>query len=201
MDWTEISITVNHEAMDSVTQILERHGSNGVVIEDSSDLNGEFGDRFGEIYELDPNDYPDRGVRVKAYFNELEYNTQLEETLKSEVSQLQTLNQSLYHYETQTIQEVDWANEWKNYFHPFKASERFTIVPSWEEYDRKDDQELCIELDPGMAFGTGDHPTTSMCLKAIERYVSPHHSVIDVGTGSGILSIASYLLGVKRLKL
>lgn len=200
MDWTEISITANHEAMDSVTQILEQHGSNGVVIEDSSDLNGEFGDRFGEIYELDPNDYPDQGVRVKAYFNELEYNTQLEETLKSEVSQLQTLNHSLYHYETQTIQEVDWANEWKNYFHPFKASERFTIIPSWEEYDRKDDQELCIELDPGMAFGTGDHPTTSMCLKAIERYVSPHHSVIDVGTGSGILSIASYLLGVKKIK-
>ena len=88
----------------------------------------------------------------------------------------------------------------ENYFHPFRASERFTIVPSWEDYSKESEDELCIELDPGMAFGTGDHPTTSMCLKAIETYVTPDSSVIDVGTGSGILSIASHLLGVKRIK-
>ncbi|MDU7696124.1 MAG: 50S ribosomal protein L11 methyltransferase, partial [Staphylococcus sp.] len=80
------------------------------------------------------------------------------------------------------------------------SSERFTIVPSWEDYSKESEDELCIELDPGMAFGTGDHPTTSMCLKAIETYVTPDSSVIDVGTGSGILSIASHLLGVKRIK-
>ncbi|WP_199559774.1 50S ribosomal protein L11 methyltransferase, partial [Pectobacterium brasiliense] len=74
------------------------------------------------------------------------------------------------------------------------------IVPSWEDYSKESEDELCIELDPGMAFGTGDHPTTSMCLKAIETYVTPDSSVIDVGTGSGILSIASHLLGVKRIK-
>ena len=73
-------------------------------------------------------------------------------------------------------------------------------MPSWEQYTKEDDSEMCIELDPGMAFGTGDHPTTSMCLKAIETYVDSDNSVIDVGTGSGILSIASHLLGVKRIK-
>ena len=83
-------------------------------------------------------------------------------------------------------------------FSSFRASERFTIVPSWEDYSKESEDELCIELDPGMAFGTGDHPTTSMCLKAIETYVTPDSSVIDVGTGSGILSIASHLLGVKK---
>ena len=71
--------------------------------------------------------------------------------------------------------------------------------PSWETYAKEADEELCIELDR-YGFGTGDHPTTSMCLKAIETYVLPQHSVIDVGTGSGILSIASHLIGVKRIK-
>ncbi|PTI85149.1 50S ribosomal protein L11 methyltransferase, partial [Mammaliicoccus vitulinus] len=99
------------------------------------------------------------------------------------------------------IKESDWENEWKNYFHPFKASERFAIVPSWEEdtYDNQDD-DLCIKLDPGMAFGTGDHPTTSMCLKHIEEVVKPNHKIIDVGTGSGILSIGCHLLGVQSIK-
>src|SRR5699024_8401002 len=110
------------------------------------------------------------------------------------------LETNIYEYQQQTIQEHGWANEWKNYFHPFRASEKFTIVPSGETYQKEDANEMCIELDPGMAFGTGDHPTTSMCLKAIEKFVKPEDSVIDVGTGSGILSIASHLLGVKRIK-
>ena len=110
------------------------------------------------------------------------------------------MDTNIFEYQQQTIQEHDWENEWKNYFHPFRASEKFTIVPSWETYQKEDEAEMCIELDPGMAFGTGDHPTTSMCLKAIEHFVKPDDSVIDVGTGSGILSIASYLLGVERIK-
>lgn len=110
------------------------------------------------------------------------------------------IDDSVVEFSAKTIAEVDWANEWKTIFILFRASERFTIVPSWEDYSKESEDELCIELDPGMAFGTGDHPTTSMCLKAIETYVTPDSSVIDVGTGSGILSIASHLLGVKRIK-
>ncbi|BBD89883.1 50S ribosomal protein L11 methyltransferase [Staphylococcus caprae] len=200
MNWTELSIVVNHEVEYDVTDILESHGSNGVVIEDSKDLVNQPADKFGEIYELNPDDYPDQGVRLKAYFNELTFDDTLRTNIKNAVLNLPELDKNIVTFSEKEIAEVDWANEWKNYFHPFKASERFTIVPSWETYEKESNNELCIELDPGMAFGTGDHPTTSMCLKAIEKYVKPTDSVIDVGTGSGILSIASHLIGVKRIK-
>ncbi|GEP84023.1 ribosomal protein L11 methyltransferase [Staphylococcus piscifermentans] len=200
MNWVELSIVVNHDVQEFVTNILEENGSNGVVIEDSNDLNGQLADKFGEIYELNPNDYPESGVRIKAYFNELDFSQTLKSKILESIKELSDLNQVLFEYKEEIIKESDWENEWKNYFHPFKASDHFTIVPSWESYQKEDDSELCIELDPGMAFGTGDHPTTSMCLNAIEQYVSPKDSVIDVGTGSGILSIACHLLGVKHIK-
>ena len=200
MNWIEISITANHDTIPIISNILEEFGSNGVVIEDSLDLQNGFADKFGEIYELNPDDYPVKGVRVKAYFNEMKYNQDFKKDLIHEIKSIESLDTNIFEYQQQTIQEHDWENEWKNYFHPFRASEKFTIVPSWETYQKEDEAEMCIELDPGMAFGTGDHPTTSMCLKAIEHFVKPDDSVIDVGTGSGILSIASYLLGVERIK-
>ena len=200
MNWTELSIIINHEAVELATNILENHGSNGVVIEDSDDLINQPEDKYGEIYALKKEDYPDKGVRLKAYFNEMTYDDKLRQQIKDELLNLDELDQHNVQFSEQIIAETDWENEWKNYFHPFRASKKFTIVPSWETYAKEADEELCIELDPGMAFGTGDHPTTSMCLKAIETYVLPQHSVIDVGTGSGILSIASHLIGVKRIK-
>ncbi|MCI2774515.1 50S ribosomal protein L11 methyltransferase [Staphylococcus petrasii] len=200
MNWTELSVVVNHEVEYLVTDILENYGSNGVVIEDSDDLINQPADKFGEIYELKKEDYPEYGVRLKAYFNEIKYTQELKDKIYNDILALEDIDKDSVIFSEKTIAEVDWANEWKNYFHPFRASERFTIVPSWEQYTKESNEELCIELDPGMAFGTGDHPTTSMCLKAIETYVSPSNSVIDVGTGSGILSIASHLIGVKRIK-
>ncbi|PNZ28792.1 ribosomal protein L11 methyltransferase [Staphylococcus petrasii] len=200
MNWTELSVVVNHEVEYLVTDILENYGSNGVVIEDSDDLINQPADKFGEIYELKKEDYPEYGVRLKAYFNEIKYTQELKDKIYNDILALEDIDKDSVFFSEKTIAEVDWANEWKNYFHPFRASERFTIVPSWEQYTKESNEELCIELDPGMAFGTGDHPTTSMCLKAIETYVSPSNSVIDVGTGSGILSIASHLIGVKRIK-
>ncbi|PNZ66656.1 50S ribosomal protein L11 methyltransferase [Staphylococcus croceilyticus] len=200
MNWTELSVVVNHEVEYLVTDILENYGSNGVVIEDSDDLINQPADKFGEIYELKKEDYPEYGVRLKAYFNEIKYTQELKDKIYNDILALEDIDKDAVIFSEKTIAEVDWANEWKNYFHPFRASERFTIVPSWEQYTKESNDELCIELDPGMAFGTGDHPTTSMCLKAIETYVSPSNSVIDVGTGSGILSIASHLIGVKRIK-
>ncbi|BCU52443.1 50S ribosomal protein L11 methyltransferase [Staphylococcus auricularis] len=200
MNWVELSITVNHEVSAIVADMLEELGSNGVVIEDSTDLEQDFEDRYGEVFELNRDDYPDEGVRIKAYFNEMKYTAAFKQQLLDNLNEIEQMDQNLLKVEEQTLEEQDWENEWKNYFHPFRASERFTIVPSWESYQKENEDELCIELDPGMAFGTGDHPTTSMCLKAIERYVKPSDAVIDVGTGSGILSIACHLLGVERIK-
>ena len=88
--------------------------------------------------------------------------------------------------QTNEVDEEDWATAWKKYYHPVKISGRFTIVPTWEEYEPVESDELIIELDPGMAFGTGTHPTTVMCLQALEKYVKPGDTVVDVGTGSGV---------------
>ena len=101
--------------------------------------------------------------------------------------------------QTHEIDEEDWATAWKKYYHPVKISGRFTILPTWEQYDPVDSDELIIELDPGMAFGTGTHPTTVMCLQALEKYVQEGDTVVDVGTGSGVLSIGAALLGASRV--
>ena len=98
------------------------------------------------------------------------------------------------------VHEEEWATAWKKYYHPVKISERFTIVPTWEEYTPVNSDELIIELDPGMAFGTGTHPTTVMSIQALERTVKKGDNVIDVGTGSGVLSIAAAMLGAKRCR-
>ncbi|MDT0694340.1 50S ribosomal protein L11 methyltransferase [Mammaliicoccus sciuri] len=201
MNWIEYSIMINSEAEPEVTALLNELGANGVVIEDSAELEKEHRDVYGEIYELNPADYPDHDIRVKCYFNELVFTDQLEQEIQETIANVNGILSEILSFEKTVIKESDWENEWKNYFHPFKASERFAIVPSWKQEGYQNNEgDLCIKLDPGMAFGTGDHPTTSMCLRHIEEVVQPQHKVIDVGTGSGILSIACHLLGVNDIK-
>ncbi|MCL1981789.1 MAG: 50S ribosomal protein L11 methyltransferase, partial [Clostridiales bacterium] len=94
------------------------------------------------------------------------------------------------------VDDAEWQDSWKEYFKPFRAASRIVVKPTWEDYARKAN-ELVIEMDPGMAFGTGTHPTTSMCMKFMERYAGEFKSFLDVGCGSGILSIAAALLGAE----
>jgi ribosomal protein L11 methyltransferase len=97
------------------------------------------------------------------------------------------------------VSEESWANEWKKYYRTVRVSERLTVKPVWEEYRPSSPDEQVIELDPGMAFGTGTHPTTMLCLKMIEKYVRPGMDVVDVGCGSGVLSVAAAKLGAARV--
>ncbi|MBA2869840.1 ribosomal protein L11 methyltransferase [Anoxybacillus calidus] len=202
MKWSEISIHTTHEAVEAISNILHEAGAGGVVIEDPFDLTKERDTSFGEIYQLNPDDYPEEGVIIKAY---LPVNSFLGETVK-EIKQAIN-NLMLYDIDlgknSITISEVneeEWATAWKKYYNPVKISEKFTIVPTWETYEPVSSDELIIELDPGMAFGTGTHPTTVMCIQALEKCVHPNDTVIDVGTGSGILSIAAAMLGAKSVK-
>ncbi|WJP96968.1 50S ribosomal protein L11 methyltransferase [Macrococcus bovicus] len=199
MDYKEITLMINHEVEPFIAEILNELGANGVVIEDSLELQKGRIETFGEIYELNPADYPEQDVRVKCYYSEYDYKDELLSEIEKAVRALQDVEVTRFEIETADIKDEDWENEWKNHFHAFKASERFTVVPSWEDYQPADDEEI-IHLDPGMAFGTGDHATTSMCLRLVEEYVKPGMSVIDVGTGSGILSIAAHRMGAAPIR-
>lgn len=201
MKWSEISIHTTHEATEAVANILHEAGASGVVIEDSADPSRIHEDRFGEIWALDKNDFPVDGVILKAY---LPVNSFLIETVKDIGQSISGLSEfgidaGENAIQTNEVDEEDWATAWKKYYHPVKISGRFTIVPTWEEYEPVESDELIIELDPGMAFGTGTHPTTVMCLQALEKYVKPGDTVVDVGTGSGVLSIGAALLGASRV--
>lgn len=200
--WSEISIHTVNEAIEPIANILYEAGAGGVVIEDSLDLIKEYKDEYGEIYELDPIDYPDDGVIIKAY---LPVNSFLNETIaliEQKVTNLSSFNIDIGENKV-TVSEVaeeDWATAWKKYYNPTKVSQKFIIVPSWEKYEPVSTEELIIELDPGMAFGTGTHPTTITCIQALEKTVKKGDAVIDVGTGSGVLSIAAALLGAEKVQ-
>jgi len=201
MKWSEISIHTTQEAIEGIANILHEAGAAGVVIEDPEILYRDWEDQFGEIYQLSSEDYPEEGVIVKGY---LQVNSYLAETV--EQIKLAIKNLSLCGIDvgsgTITITEVedeDWANSWKQYYKPVRVSERITISPTWEEYIPRHPGEMKIELDPGMAFGTGTHPTTVLCIRALEEWIKGNEKVIDVGCGTGVLSIAAAKLGASSV--
>jgi ribosomal protein L11 methyltransferase len=200
--WSEISIHTTNEAIEPISHILHEAGASGVVIEDPLELTKEREDQFGEIYQLNPDDYPEEGVIVKAYLPVNSFLGETVEAIKESINNLMIFNIDigLNKVTISEVNEEEWATAWKKYYNPVKISEKFTIVPTWEIYTPVSSDELIIELDPGMAFGTGTHPTTVMCIQAIERTVRPGDRVIDVGTGSGVLSIAAAMLGAEDVR-
>ena len=194
-NWIEITIHTTNEASEIVESILLDYGSTGVAIEDPTTLEENLHDDFGTIIELSPTDFPDVGVIVKGYINELNFDDETFTRFKGELEQLgQNINiGEFFKIETTTIKDSDWENSWKDYFDILNIGEKFVIVPTWREYENEENKYV-INIDPGMAFGTGGHETTSLCIKNLEKYVKTHDDIIDVGCGSGILSIAaSYL--------
>lgn len=201
MRWSEVCIHTTSEAMEPIANILHEADVGGLVIEDPLDLVKERSTFFGEIYELNPNKYPIDGIYMKIYLP-------VDHLLENKIEEIRhAIDQLLDHgidlgankITQDEINEVDWETAWKKYYKPVKISERITIVPTWEEYKISAHDELIIELDPGMAFGTGTHPTTVLSIRALEDYVTHDDLVIDVGCGSGVLSIAAGLLGARKV--
>lgn len=202
MKWSEISIHTTAEATEAVSSILYEMGANGVVIEDPEVLYREWDTPFGEIYQLSPDDFPAEGVFVKAYLpvdsSEL---FDVVEELKEQLAQLTEygLDIGKANIAVNDVHEDEWAHAWKKYYKPVYVTDRMTIKPVWEEYEPRHDKEIIIEMDPGMAFGTGTHPTTILCLRAVEKYVDEGDRLYDVGTGTAILSIAAIKLGAEHV--
>lgn len=200
MKWCEISIQTSHEAAELIAEIFRDLGASGVVIEDPELVNDYITSGKWDYTDI-PIAKETEVVVEKAY---LPVNGELEgriQTLRQEIKALESrgVNTAPAVLTTAELQDEDWSDTWKQYFHTEKPGERVVIKPTWEEYEPKDD-EVVIELDPGAAFGTGTHATTSMCIRQLEKLVKPGMTVFDVGTGSGILSIISAKLGAKNIQ-
>lgn len=193
MDWIEITISTNTEGADIVSEALLRQGAVGTQIIDRADVpdpskpNG-----FWELIDPKMIDEMPEDVQVKAWFESVEALRGLENCLKA-LPELTGMDLGTLAVSQQGVQEQDWSECWKQYYKPFRAGKHLVIKPSWENWNAAPG-DLIIELDPGMAFGTGTHETTAMCVEMIEKH---YHGgkVLDVGTGSGILAIAAARLG------
>ncbi len=204
MDWTAIKVITSSEAVEAVSYILTDMGAQGVQIEDAADFEnlneGKYGDH-GEF--IDPASIPHRksGAAVSGYFPQNVFVPELLPTIHQRVAKLRDygLNPGENDVSAATVDNQQWATVWQKYYHPLRVTDQLTIVPQWEEYEPADPKEKLIFLDPGMAFGTGTHPTTRLMLEALEKTIVGNEYVIDVGTGSGVLSIAAKHLGAGKV--
>ncbi|MFT8870994.1 MAG: 50S ribosomal protein L11 methyltransferase [Sporolactobacillus sp.] len=197
MKWSELCIHTTGEAVDSVTNILYEAGVTGVVIEDVSDWQRIKQSGQEALYALDAGDFPLDGVHVKAY---LPVNSSLGESVAQIRQSLERLHACDIPLGENRLtlserSEEEWADAWKTYYQPVRIGDRLLITPTWLTGHADDGKRVNIALDPGMAFGTGTHPTTVLCLEALEMLVRPGMHVLDVGTGSGVLAIAAAKLG------
>lgn len=201
MKWTEVLIKVDPQAVEAVTDILYGLGAQGVAIDEPVDVQKL---REDELYwdyideKLLENDTEE--TKIMAYFSEEE--TNLPEkiaVIKEKIRNLTEFGLSIGSgtVELSNVNQEDWESAWKQYFKPVHVTDRIVVKPEWEEYSPQEG-EIVIEIDPGMAFGTGTHETTSMCINQIEKNLKAGDRVIDIGSGSGILSMAAVLLGAEK---
>ncbi|GAB2484742.1 50S ribosomal protein L11 methyltransferase [Alkalibacterium psychrotolerans] len=200
--WKEFSVTITNESAEAVTSILTELGSAGVSVTDRNDFLNlpEYG--HDTLWELNEADFPENGVLIKGYFTEFDDLEEIEKSLKKKIADLTEygLSVSGFTVKVADVKEEEWATAWKKYYFPVPVTRFMTIVPQWEEYTPKFEDERVCYLDPGLAFGTGTHPTTQLCIQALESAVRKEHTVFDVGTGSGVLSIVSALYGADTIK-
>ncbi len=201
MNWTEITVKIAPEAVEMASGVLYATGVGGVSITDSSLL--EESERLTSAWDVLDDDvrekYEVEYATLKAYYPP---ETDIEETLKTIEDGIKSLDGltdvSGLEISYKEVHEQDWENEWKKYYKPVPVGNRIIIKPQWEEID-DESRDVVIELDPGMAFGTGTHETTRMCLALLEEYVTPESTLLDIGTGSGILSVGAAKLGCGKI--
>lgn len=199
MDWMEAVVHTTTMGADIVSEVLMNAGAVGTAIEDRYDVtSSKKSDGMWDMIDEDVLKNMAEDVLVKAYFKD---DQSAKETLLLVGEKLREIGRldlgfdiGSLRLEHSSVHEQDWAENWKKYYKPFRAGEHLVIKPSWEPYQEQPG-DLVLELDPGMAFGTGTHETTFMCMQQLEKYVRPGCRAIDVGCGSGILALAAAKLG------
>lgn len=196
MKWNRFTITTTTQAEDFISEMLAELGIEGIEIEDNIPLSKE--DTMAMFVDILPELPPDEGEAKISFYLEPQEDFQtilikVRDGLKELRDFVDIGAGTIAESETE---DKDWINNWKQYFKPFTV-DNILIKPTWEEIPEKDKDKLLIEIDPGTAFGTGMHETTQLCMKQLEKYVTQDTEILDVGTGSGILSIVALKLGAK----
>ena len=216
MKYIELKIHASRQGIEAVLPLLMGYGVESVSVDDPADLDTIMDKE--NPYEWDYideslNRHPDREPVLSVWLDDTDENREIVQNIKIDILKLKAEEQYLtfgpdadfgrLYVESETVDDEAWKDKWKEYFKPAKITDRIVVKPTWEDYDAKAG-ELVLEIDPGTAFGTGTHETTSLCMKLLEKYAANCDSegtgnvrVIDVGCGSGILSVAAALLGCK----
>ena len=197
--WIEVRVITKSEALEPVSGIFYSLDCKGVAIEDPEDILGrEQGPLTWDFADINVLEHKGKVAVVKAYFAEEDNIEEILGYVNEKLVELKEMGIDLGEakVEHEKMYEEDWANTWKQYYKPSKVGEKIVVKPIWEESEETEG-EIVVNLDPGMAFGTGTHETTRMCIQALEKYVKEESTVFDVGCGSGILAIAAAKLGAK----
>lgn len=199
MKWIRFTLDTHTDAVDLLSYKLDEIGVEGIEIEDKLPLSEA--DKEKMFVDILPDPVDNDGSAKVHFYMEPEHCDP-----EKVMIQVQSIFQELRDFceigkGTVTLSETedkDWINNWKTFFKPFRAAENIVIKPTWEDYEMEKGSDLLIEIDPGIAFGTGSHETTKLCIQALSKYVKKGDSVLDVGCGSGILSIAALKLGARH---
>jgi ribosomal protein L11 methyltransferase len=200
MRWKKFTLTTTTEAVDLISSMFDEIGIEGIEIEDNTPLTEA--ETKGMFIDILPELPPDEGIAKVSFYLDPDSDVDIEEMLKRVEEGLDELalftDLGARTLEISETEDKDWINNWKQYFKPFTVDD-ILIKPTWEEIPEEHKEKLLIEIDPGTAFGTGQHETTQLCIRQLKKYVTPDTKILDVGTGSGILGITALKLGAKEV--
>ncbi|WMJ76685.1 MULTISPECIES: 50S ribosomal protein L11 methyltransferase [unclassified Sedimentibacter] len=204
MNWTEVSIYTTTNGIEIINGALIKLGINDAVIEDA----GVFEDFLNndtlnwDYYDEELAEMKNCESCIKVYLADnsqgMELFRKVEKYIEDLKKESNEIDMGRLEIATRILNDEDWANNWKQYFKPFSVSNKIIIKPSWEKLDESAEEKIVLNIDPGMSFGTGQHHTTRLCIEQIIKHLNDGDEVLDMGCGSGILSIASLLLGAVK---